>query len=179
MTDVKIYTKWKIWRSLIMPNNLQSPLIKKRIPAEGTQADSMRINFSSGENRLTYILKRYKMLIYLHAKIKSALWLGPTYLYSARASQTTSRKLSLLTTIVIRLLFNWNGTLLVLPSFPASKWLPTSVLSKQPVVRQPSTFAEPTEASNLDMLVSSGSKASLGISLLIISNTLRLIWSEG
>lgn len=53
-----------------------------------------------------------KTMQYLQAKTKSALWLGPTYLYSDRASQTISRKFSRRMNADVRLLYNSKGTLL-------------------------------------------------------------------
>lgn len=68
---------------------------------------------------------------YLQARIKSALWLGPTYLYSAKASHTISRNVSLQTNTDVRLLYNSNGILLLLLSFPKRDWLPRSTLPRQ------------------------------------------------
>lgn len=105
------------------------------------------------------ISKRYKTS-YLHAKTKSALWFGPTYLYSARASQTTSKKVSRLTTTVVRVLYISNGTLLLLWSFPETVFLEASDLLGE-------TFSIP-----------SGSKASHELTFLINSKTRWLIWSK-
>lgn len=53
----------------------------------------------------------YYAIIYLQANTKSALWLGDTYLYSAKALQETSRKVFLLTIAVVRLLYKSKGLL--------------------------------------------------------------------
>lgn len=114
------------------------------------------------------IRQKERMPSYLHANTRSALWLGPTYLYSAKASQTTFRKISLITTTVVRLLYNSNGTLLLLSSFPETNCLPSSVLSKQVPLRKAYSFSVcPIEASEPDFSCPSR--------ILINSNTLWLI----
>ena len=122
--------------------------------------------------------KRFSSRAYLQASTKSALWLGPTYLYSARASQTISRNVSLRTNAVVRLLYNSNGILLLWQSFPKSKWLPKSVLSRQiAAAAWPSLFTTfPLEAWRPDKTIASGCKPSIELPFLVSSNTLWLIW---
>jgi len=105
--------------------------------------------------------------IYLHARIKSALWSRPTYLYSASASHTTSTNISRETTTVVRLLYISNGLLLFLSTSPAT----TKQLSFSTQVEPPTSLA------NSGSFPFSG-EVLQDPSLLINSKTLRLICQQ-
>lgn len=115
--------------------------------------------------------------IYLQAKTKSALWLGPTYLYSARASQTTSRKIFLLTNTVVRLLYVSKGLLLLQPSVSRTNLFPLFALLREGSASEFFSFRGYTfRASNPDSARGDETEAYPNLSLLISSNTLWLIW---
>lgn len=110
---------------------------------------------------------------YLHARIKSALWSWPTYLYSARASQTTFTNVSLKTTTVVRFLYISNGLLLLLSS--------ASLVAEKLTLL---TFSTPSQAEgastafpNTDSFPCEGESIN-DPSLLINSKALRLICSQ-
>jgi hypothetical protein len=108
-------------------------------------------------------------MCYLQARIKSALWLGPTYLYSARPSHTISRNVSLRTNTDVRILYNSNGILLVLLCFPKSGgWFPKSAFFPK----------FPLSVLGPDETAASSFKLSVELSLLVFSKTLLLIWSD-
>lgn len=110
-----------------------------------------------------------KKRIYLHARTRSALWLGPTYLYAESASHTTFKKVSLATTRVVNLLYSSNGIERIAPA-PTSidRWNSSSPLSGS------CDFSKPPELDNVFPREHNPAK----LSLLIISNTLRLICHE-
>lgn len=118
--------------------------------------------------------RRKQKVLYLQARSKSALWLRPTYLYRARASQTMSKKRSRETTTVVSLLYNSKGIPQVVSTFSWIKSLVTFAWSNPPVSLDSYSALDGIRQSF--ELVASDGKSSTEDSSLITSNTLRLIY---
>lgn len=114
---------------------------------------------------------RRERIIYLQAISKSALWLGPTYLYCSRATQMTSKKRFLETTAVVSLLYDSKGIPLLLSTRSPTDWF-VILAWAEPLVISCSISSLDGVIPKSELVASGGKLPSVH---LITSNTLLLI----